>query len=131
VKVEGWLFAAGTLFFFPVAIVYGVWSQEPAGTTALALTGGLSFLVGFYTLFTARRIDPRPEDSKEGEIEDGAGELGHFSPHSWWPLPLASATAVIALGLVFGWWLVIAGVVILGLALVGFIFEYYRGAHAH
>ena len=102
-----------------------------AGTTALALTGGLAFLVGFYTLFTARRIDPRPEDSKDGEIADGAGELGFFSPHSWWPLPLALSTAVIGLGLVFGWWLVAVGVGLLALALVGFVFEYYRGAHAH
>ena len=31
-------------------------------------------------------MDPRPEDRKDGEIADGAGELGFFPPYSWWPL---------------------------------------------
>jgi hypothetical protein len=131
VKVEGWLFASGIFFFFPVTFIYWFFSEEPAGTTALALTGGLSMLIGFYVLFTARRIDPRPEDSKDAEVAEGAGELGFFSPHSWWPLAVGSSTGVIALGLVFGWWLLLAGVVALLLSLVGFVFEYYRGAHSH
>jgi hypothetical protein len=130
-KVEGWLFAAGTFFFALVAIVYGVWSGEPAGTTALALTGGLAALVGFYILFTSRHIDPRPEDSKDAEIADGAGELGFYSPHSWWPLPTAASAAMLAAGLIFGWWLVAVGVVCLLLSVVGLVFEYYRGAHSH
>ena len=125
------LFAAGTFFFAIVAVVYGVWSEEPAGTTALALTGGLAALVGFYVLFTARHIDPRPEDSKDAEIADGAGELGFYSPHSWWPLPCAFSAAIVATGLIFGWWLVAVGVVCLLLSVVGMVFEYYRGAHSH
>ena len=44
------------------AVVYWVLSEEPAGTVALAFTAGLAFLIGYYLLFTARRIDPRPED---------------------------------------------------------------------
>ena len=31
--------------------------KEPAGTTALASPSGLAFLIGYYLLFTARRID--------------------------------------------------------------------------
>ena len=42
----------------------GMLAEEPVGTVALAFTAGLAFLVGYYLLFTARRIDPRPEDSK-------------------------------------------------------------------
>ncbi|MER5359616.1 cytochrome c oxidase subunit 4, partial [Streptomyces sp. NPDC002785] len=30
------------------AITYGVWSKEPAGTTALVLGFGLSVMIGFY-----------------------------------------------------------------------------------
>ena len=29
------------------------------------------------------------DDDLDAEVSDGAGELGFFSPHSWWPLPLA------------------------------------------
>lgn len=125
-KIEGALFAAGTLFFFPLALVYWLLSREPAGTTALVLTGGLSFLIGFYMLFTGRRIGSRPEDRLDGEIEDGAGEFGFFSPHSWWPLPTAASGAVVFLGLVFGWWLVIIGVIGLAISSIGLVFEYHR-----
>jgi hypothetical protein len=37
---------------------------------------------------------------------------------------------VTALGLVFGWWLVGLGLILVLLSLGGFLFEYYRGAAA-
>jgi hypothetical protein len=46
-------------------------------------------------------------------------------------LPLAASCAVIFLGLAAGWWLVAIGIGLAGLALVGWVFEYWRGAHAH
>jgi hypothetical protein len=129
-KVEGWLFAAGFFFFAIAAVIYGVLAEEPVGTVALAFTAGLAFLVGYYLLFTARRIDPRPEDSSTAEIEEGAGELGFYSPHSWWPLPVAFFAAVAFLGVVVGWWLFIIGAVGGALAVIGLVFEYYRGEPA-
>jgi hypothetical protein len=131
VKVEGLLFASGVVFFGVVAVIYWVFSEEPAGTTALAFTGGLALLVGFYTLFTGRRVGARPEDRSDGDIEEVAGEYGFFSPHSSWPLPTALGAAVTGLGLIFGWWLVFLGVIILGFAVLGMVFEYYRGEHSH
>ena len=61
-KVEGKIFAFGTIFFVLISAIYWYVSRDPIGTTALALTGGLAFLVGFYLLFTARRVGTRPED---------------------------------------------------------------------
>ena len=130
-RIEGLLFAAGFVFFAIAAVVYGLLSSEPVGTVALAFTSGLAFLVGYYVLFTARRIDPRPEDSKTAEIADGAGELGFYSPHSWWPLAVAFFAATCFLGIVVGWWLFIIGVIGAALAVIGFVFEYYRGEPAH
>ena len=130
-KVEGTLFAAGIAFFWPLAAIYWLLSDEPAGTAALVLTGGLSFLIGFYILFTGRRIGPRPEDRSDGEIEEAAGEVGFFSPHSWWPLALALSAGVLTLGVVFGVWLMVGGVALLLLSLLGLVFEYYTGDHAH
>jgi hypothetical protein len=130
-KVEGWLFAAGFFFFSLAAVVYGIVSDgEPVGTVALAFTSGLAFLTGYYLLFTARRIDRRPEDAVDAEISDGAGELGFYSPHSWWPLPVAFFAATTFLGIISGWWLVIIGVIGGALAVIGLVFEYYRGEPA-
>lgn len=129
-KLEGWLFASGFFFFGIAAVIYGLLAGEPVGTVALAFTAGMSFLVGYYLLFTARRIDPRPEDSPTAEIADGAGELGFYSPHSWWPLPVAFFAAVSFLGIAIGWWLFIIGAIGGGLSLIGFVFEYYRGEPA-
>ena len=129
-KVEGWLFAAGFFFFAISAVIYGLLAEEPVGTVALAFTAGLSFLIGYYLLFTARRIDPRPEDSKVAEIAEGAGELGFYSPHSWWPLAVAFFAALSFSGIVIGWWLFIIGALGGGLAVIGLVFEYYRGEPA-
>ena len=61
-KVEGWLFLGCGVFFIGADIVYWYTSKDPTGTTALALSVALALLVGFYTLFTGRRLPPRPED---------------------------------------------------------------------
>jgi hypothetical protein len=130
-KIEGYLFVFSALFFAVMDVIYWLWSHDPTGTTALALTVGLAGLVGFYLLFTGRRVDPRPEDDKQGEIADGAGELGFFSPHSWWPLFAALAAATAALGAVIGWWMLMIGMLAVILAAIGFVFEYYRGHFSH
>lgn len=130
-KIEGYLFAAGAVFFTLMALIYGLWSREPIGTTALILTAGLAALVAFYVLFTGRRIGIRPEDRVDGEIEESAGDIGHFSPHSWWPLPLGLGASVAGLGLIYGLWLAAIGVGILVIGIIGLVFEYYTGEHAH
>ena len=129
-KVEGVLFAGISAFLLMVTAVYWLLSRDPTGTTALGLSGGLAFIVGYYLLFTARRIDTRPEDLVDAEISDGAGELGFYSPHSWWPLPVAFFAATTFLGIIIGWWLVIIGVIGGALAVIGLVFEYYRGEPA-
>ena len=47
-------------------------------------------------------MEPRPEDLKDAEIADGAGELGFFPPYSWWPLWCGGALAVIVYGVALG-----------------------------
>jgi hypothetical protein len=130
-KIEGYLFVFSALFFAIMDVISWLWSHDPTGTTALALTVGLAGLVGFYLLFTGRRVGPRPEDDKEAEIADGAGELGFFSPHSWWPMFAAAAAATAALGAVIGWWMLMIGMLAVILAAIGFVFEYYRGHFSH
>ena len=130
-KAELWTIAACGIFFALIAPIYWVLSADPTGTTALIMTTLLCVVLGFYLAIVAGQIPERPEDRSDGEIIDGAGELGFFPPYSWWPLWAASAFGVCMLGIVFGWWLFIIGVVLGALAVVGWIFEYYRGIHAH
>lgn len=130
-KAESWIFVICTVFFVLVAPAYWFITGDPTGTSALVMTALLTALVSFYLGFHASRMEPRPEDRKDGEIADGAGELGFFPPYSWWPLWCALTLGMIVLGTVFGWWLAIIGGGLGIFALQGLIFEYYRGEHAH
>lgn len=130
-KAETWLFAICTIFFVLVAPAYWFITGDPTGTSALTMTALLTLLVTFYLGFHATHMEPRPEDRKDGEIADGAGELGFFPPYSWWPLWCGLSLAAVVTGVVIGWWMVIIAGGMGAIALSGWIFEYYRGEHAH
>ncbi|MCC3654525.1 MULTISPECIES: cytochrome c oxidase subunit 4 [Streptomyces] len=129
-KIQGHVFLWLSLFFLTVTIVYGLWSREPVGTTALFLSFGLTVMVGFYLAFTARRVDTGAQDNLDADVADDAGELGFFSPHSWQPLSLGIGSALAFLGVIFGWWLLYFSAPILLIGLFGWVFEYYRGENA-
>ncbi|WP_436736557.1 cytochrome c oxidase subunit 4 [Streptomyces sp. BBFR102] len=126
-KIQGKMFIWLSAFLLLVAVVYGLWSREPVGTTALFLAFGLSIMIGFYLAFTARRVDAMAQDDKEGEVADEAGEVGFFSPHSWQPLSLGIGGSLMFLGVVFDWWLMFFAFPMLLIGLWGWIYEYYRG----
>lgn len=129
-KIEGFLFALACAFYLIVATIYYLLTQDLIGTTVLALTAALSFLVAFYVLFTSKRVWPRPEDRWDADIDEADPDYGFFSPHSWWPLPVGFAAFLLALGLIFAVWLVVLGVTVLAIAIIGWVFEYYRGDFA-
>ena len=128
-KVEGLIFSLLAVFLLVVAGVYWLLSRDPTGFTALVLCGGMAFIVGYYVLFTARRMEERPEDREDAEIAEGAGEVGFFAPHSWWPIALGASFALTTLGLVFGPFLLIIGAFCLLGATSGLLFEYYVGVN--
>ena len=131
-KIEAWIFAISTAFFVVVSPAYRLIAGDWTGTSALVMTTLLMAMVTLYLGFHASKMEPRPEDRKDAEIADGAGELGFFPPYSWWPLWCGAALAVITYAVALGaWWLLIIGVGLGALALSGWVFEYYRGEHAH
>lgn len=130
-KIEGFLFALGSAFYLAIAGIYWYFSRDQIGTTALALTGALAFLVAFYVLYTSKRVYPRPEDRMNAEVDEADPEYGFFSPHSWWPLAIGASASIIGVGLIFAVWIIVFGVFLLVLSLVGWMFEYYRGEFAH
>jgi Cytochrome c oxidase subunit IV len=133
-KVEARLFLGLALFCWLSAVGYGIWSNitqhhvEVVGVAALILSGGLLGIPGGFFWFVSRRIDPRPEDRSDAEIAEAAGDLGFFSPGSYWPVTLAGAATVCGMGLAFAQtWLLIVGVLFLMFAVGGLLFEYYIG----
>ncbi|UCM87428.1 cytochrome c oxidase subunit 4 [Streptomyces marincola] len=126
-RIQGHLFAWIAVFMLAVAVVYGLWSKEPVGTTALFLSFGLSAMIGFYLIFTARRVDTGAQDNKEADVADDAGEMGFYSPHSWAPLVLGAGAVCAFMGPVFGWWFLYFTAPLLAVGLWLWVFEYYRG----
>ncbi|MER5808681.1 cytochrome c oxidase subunit 4 [Streptomyces sp. NPDC002033] len=130
-KIQGKMFLWLAAFILIMTVVYGVWSKEPVGTTALALAFGLSAMIGYYLAFTAKRVDEMAQDNLEADVADEAGELGFFSPHSWQPLSLAIGGAFAFMGVIFGWWLMYFSAPLILIGLWGWVYEYYRGENAN
>jgi hypothetical protein len=133
-KTEARTFLAVAVFCWLAAIMYGIWTHDAqghiewAGFAGLVLSGGLLGISGSFFWFVSRRIDPRPEDRGDAEIAEGAGELGFFSPGSYWPVGIAGAATVAGLGLAFFQiWLVIVGAISIVVTVAGLLFEYYIG----
>ena len=140
------LFWVLTGFFALATAVYGFWSSidgasriansftagpEWAGTIALGLTALLSAFIAFYLGRVHKEQGGElPEDRLDANIDDGDAELGFFSPWSWWPVFLAGGVALAFLGLAIGFWIAFIAVPIVVIALVGWVFEYYRGNFA-
>jgi hypothetical protein len=125
-RTESRVFEILTIFFFGVAIIYLLLSHEPAGTAALFLVGGLSLIVGTYFRFVSRRLELRPEDNPSAEVSDGAGDVGFFSPGSYWPFGLALSVGLLGISLAFMYfWAVTISAVILVIAVGGLVFEYH------
>ena len=128
---QGSCWRSSPLFLGCSGVVYWLLSHEPAGTTALILCAGLTALIGYYLLFTERRLQLQPDDDPVGDIDDGGGV------RLLQPAQLVAAAAGggrwrwCSWASVFGWWLSVIGAALGTVALIGFVFEYYRGEHAH
>jgi magnesium-transporting ATPase (P-type) len=140
------LFWVIAIFFALMAVVYAFWSWsdpmgtnianhkpaiEWAGTVILSLTAVLGAFNAFYLGRVHRAQGAElPEDRLDANIDDGDPELGFFSPWSWWPVVLASSAALMFLGLAVGFWISFIAVVVFLVAIVGWVYEYYRGHFA-
>ena len=131
-RVESRIFELLTVFFAVVAVIYGVFSREPVGITAIALSAGFTLIIGTYFRFVARRLALRPEDYGDAEVSDGSGDLGFFSPGSYWPIALAAAAGMAAIAIAFfQWWFIIIALVVVVAMAAGLVFEYHLGPERH
>jgi hypothetical protein len=123
------LFGGLSVFYVLMTIIYWQVGGEPVGIGGMLLSACLAGMVGFYVWFTQKRIGVTlPEDNLTAEIADGAGELGFYSPHSWWPFPVALSATAMGLGLIIGWWLTLIAVGALMISVIGMVTEYEKPA---
>jgi len=129
-----WLLAG---FFLAGAITYVVWHvldygyPEWVGAVAITLSAALAAFIAFYLGRVHKAQGGElPEDRDDANIEDGDSELGYYSPWSWWPFILGGSLALTFLGLAIGIWIAFIGVPLVLIALVGWVYEYYRGNFA-
>jgi len=126
VKASFRLFIGLSLFYAVMAGVYYLVGGEAVGITCISLSSGLAAIIGFYIWFNDNRLGILPQDNLGGNISDGAGELGFYSPHSWWPLPVALSACAAGLGLLLGWWLTLIAIGVLLFSVIGFSLEYEK-----
>lgn len=133
------IFGILTCYFFLLATIYTVWNLisngyvEWAGTVSIGLAAGLTAFISVYLwLVQKKQGGVLVEDREDTDIDDGDPEIGEFSPWSWWPLVLAFALSVLILGICvgFNFWLSFLALPLVLVALVGWVFEYYRGQFA-
>lgn len=128
-KVSWQLFIGLSLFYVSMTVIYWRVGGEPVGIGGMLLAAALAGMVGFYVWFTQRRIGQiLPEDNMTALISDGAGDLGFYSPHSWWPLPVALSMCALTLSLIIGWWLTVISLGALVISIIGMVTEYEKPA---
>ena len=131
-KANWKLFTFLSVFYVAMTIIYWWVGGEPVGVTGMILAACLAGMVGFYLWFTQKRIGfAIPSDNDDAEIADDAGELGFYSPHSWWPLPVALSATALSLGLIIGWWLVLIALGTLVISIIGMVTEYEKPVSQH
>ena len=141
-NVNLWWILSG--FFFLCFALYTGWNIiehsslpwfhaiEWVGTVVLLFTVFMAAMIAFYVDRVHRSQGGElPEDTLTADIDDADPEMGEFSPWSWWPLVLAASAAVAAIGLAVGTWMLPIGLGIFAVAIVGWVYEYYRGYFAH
>ncbi len=138
-KTNAVIFWIVSIYFLVVGLIYTFWNYvenqyvEWTGTVALFLAAALAGMIGSYLVLAMRKQGGTlTEDLDDSDIDDGDPELGEFSPWSWWPILLAFGAGLGVTGLAIGngFWLAYFALPIIPIAVVGWIYEYYRGHFA-
>ena len=106
-----------------VAVLYGLTSDEEAGTVMLTLAVGALALIAVYLRIQGRRTGVLPADDPDADPAATAGDVGYFPSSSIWPLVLALGVVVVANSFVFGIWPAILGSLLFLTAVVGYAME--------
>ncbi|MCL4449017.1 MAG: cytochrome c oxidase subunit 4 [Actinobacteria bacterium] len=126
-RIEALFLLSIALFVAVITVVYWFESYENSGTVMLLAASLLGLVPGTYYYWWSRRMLGRPEDLDQPEPAKKEVVIGAFPNGSIWPFVFAMGCASIALGLVFGLWLLALGVIVVISATAGFTAESRRG----
>ena len=139
-------FLRGLVYLVPITLVYWLVSDEPAGTALLvALVVGFVAVVGLVLLHApSAASDLRPASAGAARrvlgalnraigfhervdapapLEGGPELVPTASP---WPVITAASVVIAGLGVIFGTWLLLPGLVLLGWAVIGWLTQLDR-----
>lgn len=122
-----WHTTVGAAVFLGITCaLYWFLSYEDAGTVMLLFGAAAYLMLGGYIVlqWTRRARLPRPEDKEDGDMADGAGEpLGFFPAASIWPAGIGLGAILVAIGLIWGTWYIVIGMIVLMGAIIGLAVE--------
>lgn len=127
-KVEWRTILGASIFLGATGAIYVAVKNNPteaAGVVMLVFGFAAYFMLfGFLLLqyFRRHRI-PRPEDRFDATYADAQGEIAFFPNASIWPAGMGLGMVVGSVGLIWGLWYLIIGVVIFFGAVFGFMTE--------
>lgn len=135
-QTEGKILLPVAIFFLIATVAYIFYGRvdgelEWVGIAVLSLSFVMTMIIWASFWIHGRTLDARPEDDLDGEIADGAGELGFFPPSSIWPFWCAIMASTIFLGIILGWWISLLGAGLGIWAVSGWCYQYYRGSYRH
>ncbi|MCU1395977.1 MAG: hypothetical protein JWM34_4405 [Ilumatobacteraceae bacterium] len=112
------MFAGLAAFSVLAAIVYGALSHEPAGTTLLVLTGGLTGLCGLYISWhRPGHVDEASGHGDANAVDESEPWFPHASP---WPFAIAVSVVLMGNAMLLGLWLILPAGVLLIASIAGF-----------
>ena len=118
-RIFGKLLGGVAFFAAVIAVVYAVFSGEPAGTTLLLVSIAIGAFPAVMLLYWTRRGPVPPSDRPDAVPADGVGPVATFPGTSVWPIVMAGGAVMAGIGLVFGPWTTLPGLLLLGVAFVG------------
>ncbi|MCU1498587.1 MAG: cytochrome oxidase subunit [Acidimicrobiales bacterium] len=117
-RVPWRIFLSIGFFALFLAVLYGITSQEYAGTSMLVVSALLGLWIGVFLWRTARRVErtiPSEPDRVTG--------LTYLPEASVWPLGIGLGLALALNGLLIGTWFLIPGATVLAVSIAGFAFQ--------
>lgn len=123
-KVSSVLFLVLGVCYLVAGTVYMIYTREPAGFVMLMFLVAFALALAAFVFASFRSLGaPLPEDRADADMAEAAGPVMYFPTASVWPLALALGVTLLGLGLIVGLWWSVVGVIVLVLAVAGFVRE--------